>query len=60
MTNKGQWLGHNQCDQMARIIFLYLAIYYNENSPYLALNIYQSRFKNLPNTKLTLKMDQDF
>ena len=43
-----------QCDQIARLFFNILAIYNNENLPK-NKKFYQSWYKLLPNTKLTVK-----
>ena len=52
---EGNWQelkgGRRQCDQMARLFFVYLAIYNNKNLLYLVVNICKSRFKILSNTK---------
>ena len=40
----------DQCDQMFGVLVLYLAIYKNENL-LIALKIYKSKWKYLPNTK---------
>ena len=33
MTSRGRGFIHCQCDQMAKLVFQYLAIYNNENLP---------------------------
>ena len=44
-----------QCDQMAKLLLQYVAIYSNKNW-HNSLKNYQSRFKIMPNTKLTPKI----
>ena len=45
-----QILGHNQCDQMARLFVQYLAIYSNENSSN-AIKELPKQVQQLANTK---------
>ena len=44
----------SQCDQMDRLVFFNLAIFYNENL-LIIFKLCQSRFQTLPNIKLTLQ-----